>query len=226
MKNQLIEKKDFRTLLAQESRYEIDLSILDMLIEGAETLKLKTYEPIIDTGDFNPDIYIVKSGLVRGTYLDKNIEKTAGFALAGTLFMSFHCYYGGQPSYYRYEACCASEVLHVKRSHFNEMINSNHEFAKWILSAHQNQLFYNEFKSKILTGTARERLIQLTKNLEILLTTETSDNYYERVMEDVDLRWREIFNVVPAKVIASYLGITEQHLSKIKKEILQDYKTK
>ncbi len=38
---------------------------------------------MIDAGEFNPNIYIVKYGLIRGTYLDKNMEKTAGFALPG-----------------------------------------------------------------------------------------------------------------------------------------------
>lgn len=217
--------RDYKTLLAQESCYPIDQAILDELLDHGENIILKTYEPLIDTGQCDPNIYIVKSGLIRGTYLDKNIEKTAGFALAGTLFMSFHCYYADQPSYYRFEACCASEVIRVRRPYFNNLIATNHQFAQWLLSAHQNQLFYNEFKSKLLTGSARERLIQLTENLGILLDQDAPESYWKRVKEEVDFRWREILRLVPAKIIASYLGITEQHLSKIKKEILSEYKS-
>ena len=216
--------RDYKTLLAQESCFPIDPAILDEMLDNGESVVLKTYEPLIDTGKYDPNIYIVKSGLIRGTYLDKNIERTAGFALAGTLFMSFHCYYADQPSYYRFEACCASEVIRVPRSYFNNLIATNHQFAQWILSAHQNQLFYNEFKSKLMTGSARERLMQLTENLGILLDQDAPDAYWTRLKEEVDFRWREISRFVPAKIIASYLGITEQHLSKIKKEILSEYK--
>ncbi len=35
-------------------------------------------------------------------------------------------------------------------------------------------------------------------------------------------RWGKIFQLVPSKIIASYLGITEQHLSKIKKELIKE----
>ncbi len=35
-------------------------------------------------------------------------------------------------------------------------------------------------------------------------------------------RWKEVLLLVPSKIIASYLGITEQHLSKIKRELLHE----
>ena len=40
------------------------------------------------------------------------------------------------------------------------------------------------------------------------------------VKTELYTRWKEIFRIVPSKIIASYLGITEQHLSKIKREAL------
>ena len=40
--------------------------------------------------------------------------------------------------------------------------------------------------------------------------------------EQLNSRHKTILQIVPSKIIASYLGITEQHLSKIKKEILKE----
>ena len=106
-----------KKLLALEAKQRLREEVFDTLLDGGEELHLSTYEPMIDAGEFNPHIFIVKEGLIRGTYLDKNMEKTVGFALPGTVIISFHCYYGGEPSYYRYEACCPTVVVRIPRQH-------------------------------------------------------------------------------------------------------------
>lgn len=99
--------ENLKRLLALEAKYQIDDRLFDELLSGGTEVALTTYEAMIDAGEYNPDIFVVKKGLVRGTYLDKNSEKTVGFALPGTLLMSLHCYYGNEPSYYRFEPVCA-----------------------------------------------------------------------------------------------------------------------
>ena len=152
-------------MLALEAKYQIDDRLFDELLSGGTEVALTTYEAMIDAGEYNPDIFVVKKGLVRGTYLDKNSEKTVGFALPGTLLMSLHCYYGNEPSYYRFEACCATEVIRIPRSWFDGLIEREHEFARWVMSANQNQLYYNEFRSRLLSGDAKSRFVQLTRRL-------------------------------------------------------------
>lgn len=218
-----------KQLLSLEATYKLSDAVMDEFLAGAVTIQLSTYEPMIDAGKYDPNIYIVKQGLIRGTYLDGNMEKTAGFALPGTLVLSFHCYYGGEPSYYRFEACCASEVLRIPKEYFESLIARSHEFAIWVMSAHQNQLYYNESKNQVLSGDARSRLVQLTRRLQGILSPSAHDTeqspasdepHAVRVRKELYCRWNEIFRIVPSRIIASYLGITEQHLSKIKKEVL------
>lgn len=219
-------------LLALEAKYQINESVLGELLAEGTLVELATYEPMVDAGKFDPNVYVVKRGLIRGTYLDKNIEKTAGFALPGTLLISFHSYYGDEPSYYRFEACCPTEVIRIPKAHFDSMLASSHEFALYMISCHQNQLYYNEYKNQVLSGDAKTRLVQLTCRLSGLIDGYTYDDaVLEDVRPDMDhesavkkelfQRWKEIFRIVPSKIIASYLGITEQHLSKIKKELLR-----
>lgn len=221
-----------KKLLALEAKQRLREEVFDTLLDGGEELHLSTYEPMIDAGEFNPHIFIVKEGLIRGTYLDKNMEKTVGFALPGTVIISFHCYYGGEPSYYRYEACCPTVVVRIPRQHFDTLLQRSHEFALWVTSAHQNQLYYNEFQKHILSGDAKSRLIQLTCRLSGIITDNQADNIGNsadsaenhdcNVRKEMHQRWGKIFQLVPSKIIASYLGITEQHLSKIKKELLKE----
>lgn len=223
-----------KTLLALEAKQRLREEVLDDLLNAGEEIALSTYEPMIDAGEFNPHVFIVKEGLVRGTYLDKNMEKTVGFALPGTIIISFHSYYGDEPSYYRYEACCPTVVVRISRQHFDSMLQKSHEFALWVMSAHQNQLYYNEFQKHLLSGDAKSRLIQLTCRLQGIIadtqadgpshtySTDHTDSHDCNVKKEMHQRWRKIFQLVPSKIIASYLGITEQHLSKIKKELLKD----
>lgn len=226
MKNDKETYGNLRQLLALEARYVARPEVLDEFLAGGTPVRLDTYGAMIDAGEFNPDIYVVKEGLVRGTYMDKNIEKTAGFALPGTLLISFHCYYGGEPSYYRFEACCPTTVIRIPRDYFDDYLHRSHEFALWVMSAHQNQLFYNECKNQVLSGDAKSRLLQLTRRLSGLVDgsclheNDTPDNHDQRVKTELYTRWKAIFRIVPSKIIASYLGITEQHLSKIKRQII------
>lgn len=219
-----------KQLLALEATYRLRPEIMDRFLAGGSVMALDTYEPMIDAGVYDPNIYIVKTGLVRGTYMDRNAEKTAGFALPGTLIISFHCFYGNEPSYYRFEACCPTTVVRVPKDYFNNMLHQSHEFVLWVMSAHQNQLYYNESKNHVLSGDAKSRLIQLTSHLSgvpsqlppvAAADACDADAYHQQqVKTELYARWKEIFRIVPSKIIASYLGITEQHLSKIKRELL------
>lgn len=223
-------REDLIHLLALEAKYQIDTAILEKLLQGGSVVSLNKYEPLIDAGEYNPDIYVVGDGLIRGTYIDKNAEITAGFALPGTLLLSFHCYYGRQPSYLRFEACCKSEVIRIPRRHFDNMIQESHEFAIWVMSANQNQLYYNECRYNLISGDAKSRLQSLFRRWSDIYPGVPSDviassfavpeTHERKLQRELAERWSNIIPMVPARVIASYLGITEQHLSKIKREIL------
>lgn len=222
--------ENLKKLLALEAQYRLRSELMDEFLAGADDIiHLDTYQPMIDEGKFDPDIYIVKTGLIRGIYHDRNMEKTAGFALPGTILISFHCYYGRDRSYYRFEACCPSEVVRIPKAYFNEMLRKHHEFALWILSAHQNQLYYNECKNRVLSSDAKTNLVKLMENIsgipkqsERRIKDSVDDEAHTQLVKrELFTRWNDIFNLVPSRIIASYLGITEQHLSKIKKELLK-----
>ncbi len=187
-------------LISEEAKIRIPEALWEELFSYSTVRTLKRKEAMIDAGDFDPDVYFVKSGLIRGTFMDKTSERTAGFALPGTLLISFHCFYGQEASYYRFEACVPSEVVRIPASVFRMMIEKYHEFAIWVMEANQNQLYHAELKNRLISGDAKERLRQLIEG------------------------WPEIILKVSSRHLASYLGITEVHLSRIKSEILREGK--
>ena len=221
--------KELKELLALEATYKIDEELLDLFLSESKEINLPPRAAIIDSGEYNPNVYIIKKGLIRGFYQDNKNEKTVGFALPGTILISYHCYYSHQPSYHRLETLTPSVLLVIKKSHFDKLINESHQFALWNLSMLQNQLYYNEYRDTILTGDAKERLRQLLKRISLdnsIGNERIFDNNVKKddqeVLKEVHQRWKKIYKIVPSKVLASYLGITEVHLSRIKKELFTE----
>lgn len=181
-----------KKLLARECNYVLDNEVMDRFLAGGEPVTLRGGQVLIHAGQYDPNIYIVTRGVIRHTFMDGENEHTATFALPPTMFLEYHCYYAGRPSFYQVEACCPSEVLKIPKQHYEKMIRESHEFAKWALCMADNQFYYYELKNCVVNGDAKERFEAMLKNRP------------------------EIIENVPLKIIASYLGITPQYLSKLK----------
>lgn len=185
-----------RELIAKESSYTLDVSLTDRLIDMGSIMRMRSGDPITKAGDINPDFYILIDGIMRCWHVegDGMVERTSYFGLPGTVCISYHSYLLGQPSPNTYEVCCPSTVMRVAKSDYSRLIDESPEFARWCLGNVQFQLYFFERKGRIIQGPARER--------------------YESIMKDRP----EIVRRVPLKIIASYLGITPQYLSKLRRD--------
>ena len=85
--------------------------------------------------------------------------------------------------------------MHCTKQVFDCLVNKYHEFACWALSMAHCQLYYSEMKSSVINGNAAERLVALTR-------------YRPEILEKVQM-----------KTLASYLGITQQYLSTLKRKL-------
>lgn len=185
---------ELKKLLATECDYQLPDDIMDRFLAGGYEMNLDTGGILVHAGQYAPDIYIVKSGIIRHVFMDGSYEKTATFALPPTMFIEFHSFYARQPSFYQVEACCPSVVIRIPAAHYRHMIESSHEFAQWVASMYHNQFYFYELKNYVINGNAKERFNSLVNNRP------------------------EIIRNVSLKIIASYLGITQQYLSKLRKE--------
>ena len=187
-------------LIKKESTYPISQELLDRLIDMGTIIKLKTGEPITRAGDIDPDFYILLDGIMRCWHVegDSVVEDTTYFALPGTVNISYHSYLLGQPSPNTYDVCCPSTIMRIGKDNLKELIDSSAEFARWCLGNVQFQLYFFEMKGRIIQGSAKERYEAMMKN-----------------RPDIAMR-------VPLKIIASYLGITPQYLSKLRRELASE----
>jgi CRP-like cAMP-binding protein len=188
--------EELRKLLQDEAGgVEMSDELFTRLIDATTEIKLKNKEVLIAIGQLDTNVYIQKSGIMRACYLDGGNEYTYGFSAPGTVVISYHSYFMHLPSVFQIESCGKSVVLKISKMKMNEIVKSSNEFAEWLLAIHSAQLFSNEFKIANITGNAKDRYRSYIKNRP------------------------EIVAGVPAKLIASYLGISTVHLSRLKKSI-------
>ena len=182
-------------LLKDECSYAFDETEMAEFLSNGTTLSLASGETIVKAAEVSRDIYFIIDGITQSWYWNGDREKTAFFSQAGTMLISYHSYYFGKGSFYNVSACCPTRILCVKKEVYDRFIASSHSFAQWSLSMSQCQLFFFEMKNRVIAGSARERY-------EAFIKTRP-----------------EIMQRVPLKIIASYLDVTPQYLSKLRRDI-------
>lgn len=191
------QREKLRELIRKESTYEIPEELVERLINMGLIIRLRSGEAITRAGDIDPDFYILIDGIMRCYHVEgeAETERTSYFGLPGTVCISYHSYLRGQPSPNTYEVCCPSTLMKVRKEDFSSLIDSSAEFARWCLGNVQYQLYFFEMKGRTVQGPAKER--------------------YETILK----KRPEIIHNVSLRIIASYLGITPQYLSKLRRQI-------
>lgn len=194
-----MEQQKFRNALQEESTYPATENIYNYIISAGKRITLKKNDVLIGYDEINADIYFILDGIIRGTIINGDgIERTVGFGLCGTMIYSAQCYSVGNPSIYQFQACCDTVVIRIKKPEFDRHIAEDHEFCKWVLGSFSLAICYKELRNEGLNGDALFK--------------------YKWLQE----KRPEIINLVSDKIIASYLNITEVHLSRIKSKILKE----
>jgi CRP-like cAMP-binding protein len=163
-----------------------------------ENVKVKTYlrNEIITNVDTIPnEIYFINRGLIRVMIIDKNgTEHSIHFALENQFIADYSNFIQQQPAVYTLQALEETEVLILPRS-----------TIEW---GYEN----------LIEGQKMGRLIA---EYYFIYQDDRIKNTYSRTAKQ---RYDTITNVfpnihsrVPQHMIASYLGITPVHLSRLKK---------
>lgn len=192
-----------KRLLLEEVGFLPEGPGLERLLQRGEWIRTTGRQVLVEIGKTCPDVFIVKEGIIRVWDYDKEKERTFGFGLPGTIFASKHSFVMKEPSHYQVETCCKSLVLRIPRQAFWEEVNADHSLALFMLHNAYGELYSHELKnSAIHNGTARERFISLAECRPMIMAN------------------------VPQKIIASYLGITSEYFSMLKRQILKDKNVK
>lgn len=153
---------------------------------------------ILQEGDVCRHYFFIVSGCFKMFAVDPSgKEHNLQFAAENEWISDLHSFYSQEPSRMYIEAIEPSVVLHIEHDELLYLFINYHKFDRnfRIITEHK----YINFQNRILhniSSTAEERYISFTREYPLLM------------------------NRIPNTQIASYLGITPEFLSKIRKKIV------
>ena len=163
--------------------------------------KIKTFskdEIILAEGDVLDAYYLLEKGVVRAFVNDMdNNDITTEFFIDGDIVIIPSSLFQQIPSQETLQAVTDCEVWEIKYDDFQEVFRSISGFAEWGRLWFTYQLF-----------TLKQRSLDMI--------TESATNRYLKLSKEKP----QILQQVPLKFIASFLGITDTSLSRIRKEIV------
>ena len=179
-------------------------SVLPMSIEKA-TFLAEQFDPIecsklellLKENKIAKDTFVLESGYVRSYTFNQNGEEVTTNIFAAPCFVNdFLSFFKQQPTSENYQClthCKLWTMSYVKVQNCFHSYPEFREFGRMMLVTNYSIL--------------HDRMLGMIK--------DTAENRYLKLM----MHHPDIFQNIPLKIIASYLGITDTSLSRIRKEI-------
>jgi CRP-like cAMP-binding protein len=144
------------------------------------------------------NISFIESGVVRLYIPKEDIEKetTFGFSFKNQFISAYDSFLTQQPSAYELQALTETTVLSISYADLQEV--------------YQNTLIGN-----LIGRLTAERLFLLKSKREQYLLNLTAEQHYLKLFKERP----ELLQVIPLKYISSYIGVTAQALSRIRKRL-------
>jgi CRP-like cAMP-binding protein len=163
------------------------------------SIEKKTYEKnesIFTQGKISDKIYFITNGCVRLFYNVDGIDKTAFFYTEGQFICAGESYTFNIPAVENYQAVEQTEIYEFTKSKIEELLIKVPKMEVIARIATENELITcQKVIASFVTKSAEERYIDL-------LNTQG-----------------ELFQRVPQQYIASFLGVSPETLSRIKKRV-------
>ena len=157
-------------------------------------LELNRKEFLKVKGSIDTNLYLVISGSLRTYVLDEFEENIIRFGYKNNFIASLDSFISEKPSDLYIQAIKKSKVKVIKKTTFMDFVES---------SAENTRIWYAMLGDLIFQQMERERDILTSSPLE----------RYKRVLA----RSPQLFQEIPNRYIASYLRMTPETLSRIKK---------
>ena len=189
---------DFKSILAAiEKHITLDDTERAVLFSLLESKSLNTGDLIAKAGDTCQYFIFVSMGCLMSYYTDDDgVERVLQFAQASWWTGDLNTFTKREPSIYSTRALVDSEVLLLTPLALNDLLERVPKFEKYFRIIFQNSLI------------AHGRRIMESISF-------TAEQRYESFRQ----RYPTLEQFVPQKYIASYLGVTPEFLSKVRRRL-------
>lgn len=173
---------------------EVDDKILKFLREDCEKEVLEKREIFIEEGSKNRKVYFIEEGLVRTFYYDqKGKDITHGLYLDGAVLSSIDTIFKNVATRYSFETLEKSVLISCEYQKLEKLCLESVEYTKFMLFILGNLM--NQMADRIA-----------------FLRDMSAKEKYQILMDEKP----NILQRVPLSMVASYLGITQETLSRIR----------
>lgn len=158
------------------------------------SIELKRNDFLVKTNQKVSDLYFVEKGSLRIFILSQNDDYTIRFGYQNSFITALDSFFSNQPTVYSIQVIKHSILKVISRKSFEYLLNQDSE----------NLRLWNEILTQL-------NLQQMEREIDLL--QDSPIDRYKRVL----LRSPKLFQEIPNKYIASYLRMTPETLSRLKK---------
>ena len=164
------------------------------IIEHFTKLKLNKNQYLVEQGKVCTFFCYVEEGVLQHSIDIEGEDKTTYLALETTFTSSLKSFKQNVPSRKNIKALCDCSLLVIDLKKFNDLMRNNIGFQKFYHNLIENQIFLiDDYRINLLILSPEERYNELIKNNPNLLQQ------------------------IPLHYVASFLGISSRHMSRIRK---------
>jgi CRP-like cAMP-binding protein len=191
-------KETFSDLL-EKIAFEVDKNMLSEMGNRFKSKYFQKGEIITRAGEIENKIYIISEGVARSFYTKNDNEYSHRFGFKGDLLSIFNSFLLRIPADDSIEAITELNTFYITHEDFTYIIEHHPKASSDLRIKILEYLYYQRHleQKQLISSTASERYLDLLENKKM---------YIEEI---------------PIKYLASFLGVTPESLSRIRKKILK-----
>ncbi len=172
-------------------------SDLELCLDHFSFLKLSKNDYFVKEGSICLYFCYIESGVLQHSISVLGDEKTTYLALKNSPTSALNSFIHKIPSRKNIKAICDCALWVITQEHFNDLLANNKAFYTFYHNLIENQIFLiDDYRIDLLTLSPEERYRKMLINEPKLLQQ------------------------VPLHYLASFLGISSRHMSRIRKNII------
>jgi len=194
-------RKDYTAFLTYLRQFADDNTLqseseLDEIVDRFSVLALKKNQLLVAENQVCPYFCYVESGILQHAIVVEAEEKTTYLALRNSVTSSLNSFLNTIPSRKSIKALVDCQLWVIDLENFKDLLANNQSF---------HQFYYNLI----------ERQIMLIDDYRIDLLILTPEERYKKLLATEP----KLLQEVPLHYLASFLGISNRHMSRIRKNI-------
>ncbi|KPH11840.1 Crp/Fnr family transcriptional regulator [Chryseobacterium sp. ERMR1:04] len=185
-----------------KNRFPFPKETCEKFTRSFQRMEVPAKTTLLKEDEVSLNAYFIEKGIVRAWYNNDGKDVTFQFFMENTMFSSLESFRKGLPSMVSFETIEPCVLWQIDKASLDSILEEIYEIP--------------ELRSKFMDSVF-ERVFDYMKHFFSFIKNTPQQRYI-----DLSQQKPEIIKRVPQHYIASYLGITTVHLSRIKSKILKD----